>query len=41
MQGLVAALAKVMVHEKAVCCTVVDELAAGMVPLQVVHMDPC
>ncbi len=32
MQGLAAALAKVVMHEKAVCRVVADNLAAGMLP---------
>ena len=41
MQGLAAALAKVLVHEKVVCCMVVDKLAPGKAPGQGVHTDRC
>ncbi len=32
MHGLAAALANAVMHEKAVCGVVTDDLAAGMVP---------
>ena len=41
MQGLAAALAKVLVREKVVCCMVVDKLAPGKVSGPGVHTDPC
>ena len=41
MQGLAAVLAKVVMHEKAVCRVVTDNLAADMVPKQRMHINSC